>query len=131
MQLFQEKKLWHRCFTCKFSEIFKKTYFVEHACSNTWVKWTKNIVFTKSIRRKIVEVLFSAVADMWTYNFSKKWLRHWYFSMKTGKFYRTSILQTNAGRLLLISCDIFSVLLTLSMINQFSHSMEIMLVLCQ
>ena len=46
------------------------------------------------------------------------------FSMKIGKFYRTSILQNNASRLLLISCDIFN-LLASSVINQFSHSMKI------
>ena len=33
--------------------------------------------------------------------------------MKIGTFYRTSILQNNAARLLLISCDIFNVLLAL------------------
>ena len=65
-------------------------------------------------------VLFSAVADMWAYNFSKKGLHHRCFSMKMGKFYRTSVLQNNAARQLLISCDIFNVLLALSVINQFS-----------
>ena len=39
-------------FSCTFSEFFKKTYFVEHAQRDAWVKWTKKIVFTKSIRRK-------------------------------------------------------------------------------
>ena len=42
-------------------------------------------------------VLFSAVTHMWAYNFSKKGLYHRYFSMKIGKFYRTSILQNNAA----------------------------------
>ena len=36
----------------KFSKIFKKTYFVEHVRTDAWVKWTKKIVFTKSIYRK-------------------------------------------------------------------------------
>ena len=67
-------------------------------------------------------VLFSAVEDKWAYNFSKKGLHHRCFSMKIGKFYRTSALQNNALRLLLISCDIFNALLALSVINQFSHS---------
>ena len=39
-------------FSCKFSEIFKKTYFVEHALTDARVKWTKKLVFTKSIHRK-------------------------------------------------------------------------------
>ena len=39
-------------FSCKFSEIFKKTYFVEHARTDARVKWTKQLVFTKSIHRK-------------------------------------------------------------------------------
>ena len=30
-------------FSCKFSEIFKKTYFVEHVRTDAWVKWTKSI----------------------------------------------------------------------------------------
>ena len=52
-------------------------------------------------------------------------LHHRCFSMKIGKFHRISILQNNATQLLLISCDIFDVSLALSLINQFSHSMEI------
>ena len=39
-------------FSCKFSEIFKKTYFVEDARSDARVKWTKTIVLTKSIHRE-------------------------------------------------------------------------------
>ena len=38
--------------------------------------------------------------------------------MKIGKFYKTSIFQDNGARLLLISCDIFNVLLALPVINQ-------------
>ena len=49
--------------------------------------------------------------------------------MKIGKFYWISILQNNAARLLLISHGIFNVLLTLSVINQFSHSMWIYIVI--
>ena len=52
MQLYQERKLQH-LFSCKFSEIFKMTNFVEHVRTDAWVKWTKNIVFTKSIHREI------------------------------------------------------------------------------
>ena len=67
-------------------------------------------------------VLFGAVADMWAYNFSKTGLHHGCFSLKIGKFHRTSVLQNNAAWLLPISYDIFNVLLALSVINQFSHS---------
>ena len=30
-----------QAFSCKFSEIFKKTYFVEHFRTDAWMKWTK------------------------------------------------------------------------------------------
>ena len=70
-------------------------------------------------------VLFSAAADIWAYKLSKKGLHRKYFSMKIGKFYSASILQNNAARLLLISCEIINVLLALTVINQFSRSMEI------
>ena len=49
---FSRKKTLTQVFPCKFSEIFKKNYFVEHAQTDAWVKWTKKIVFTKSIHRK-------------------------------------------------------------------------------
>ena len=81
----------------------------------------KNCIHKIYSQENTGEGLFSAVADMWTYSFSKKGLYHRCFSMKFGKFYRTSILQNNAVRLLLISSDNFNVLLALSVINQFSH----------
>ena len=49
-------------------------------------------------------VLFSAVADMWAYSFSKMDFITDAFFMKIVKFYRTSFLQNNAARLPLISC---------------------------
>ena len=49
---FSRKKTLTQVFPCKFSEIFKKNYFVEHAQTDAWVKWTKKIVFSKSIHRK-------------------------------------------------------------------------------
>ena len=49
---FSRKKTLTQVFPCKFSEIFKKNYFVEHAQTDAWVKWTKKIVFAKSIHRK-------------------------------------------------------------------------------
>ena len=92
----------------------KKTYFVEHVWTDTWVRWTKKKFIHKIyLRRNTGDgVLFSAVAGMLAYSFSKKWLHHRSFSMKIGKFYITSILQNNAARLLLISCDILNVLFT-------------------
>ena len=117
MQLFQEGV---------FLYVFRKSYedLFCRTCPNRCLsKMNQKNVFTKSINSKIV--IFSAVADMWAYSFSKKGLRHRFFSMKIGKFHRTSILQNDAARLLLISGDIFCVLLALSVINQFSQSMEI------
>ena len=102
-------------FSCKFSEIFKKTYFVEHARADAWVKWTKKCIHKIYSQENIGDgVLFRVVSDMWAYIFSKKELHHKCFSMKIGKFYGTSILQNNAARLFLISCDICNVLLALS-----------------
>ena len=113
-------------FSCKFAKIFKKTYFVEHSRTDAWVKWTKKIVFTKSIhtKKEMTPFLVQLQTCGWAYSFSKKGLHHRYFSVKIGKFYRTSVLQNNAVRLLLISCDSFNVLLALPVRNQFSHSME-------
>ena len=123
---FSRKKTLTQVFPCKFSEIFKKNYFVEHAQTDAWVKWTKKIVFTKSIhtKKEMTPFLVQLQTCGWAYSFSKKGLHHRYFSVKIGKFYRTSILQNNAVRLLLISCDSFNVLLALPVRNQFSHSME-------
>ena len=69
-------------------------------------------------------VPLSTVAVMWVTVFQNG-LHHRGFSMKTVKFHRTSILRNNAARLLLISCDIFDVSFALSVINHFSHGMEI------
>ena len=49
---FFKKKTLAQMFSYKFSKIFKN-YFVEHVRRDAWVKWTKTIVFTKSIHRKI------------------------------------------------------------------------------
>ena len=123
---FKKKKTLAQVFSCKFAEIFKNTYFVEHVRTDAWVKWTKKIVLTKSIhtKKEMTPFLVQLQTCGWAYSFSKKGLHHRYFSGKIGKFYRTSILQNNAVRLLLISCDSFNVLLALSVRNQLSHSME-------
>ena len=49
---FSRKNTLGQVFPFKFYEIFKKTYFVEHAQTDAWVKWTKKIIFTKSFHRK-------------------------------------------------------------------------------
>ena len=78
----------------------------------------KNCIYKIYSQENTVDgVFFSAVADLWAYSFSKKRLHHRCFSMKSLKFYRTPILQNNAARLLLISCDIFNVSLALSVKN--------------
>ena len=100
------KKTLAQVFSTKFSKIFKKTYFVEHVRTDAWVKWTKKIVFTKSIYRKTP--VMTAAADICPCSFFQKGIHHRCFSMKIWKFYRI-FLQNNAARLLLISCDIFHV----------------------
>ena len=102
---FFKKKTVGQVFSCKFSKIVKKTYFVEHARTDAWVKWAKKNGIHKIYSQENT-VLFSAVSDMRAYSFSKMELHHRYISMKIGKFYRMSILQNNAARLLLISCDV-------------------------
>ena len=117
MQLFQEGVFLY-VFRNFYENLFCRT------CPNRCLsEMNQKTVFTKSINSKIV--IFSAVADMWAYSFSKKGLHHRFFSMKIGKFNRASILQNDSARLLLISGDIFNVLLALSVINQFSQNMEI------
>ena len=75
-------------------------------------------------------MIVSVLVELQTYGLiSKKGVHHRCFSMKIGKFYGISILQYNAARLLLICHGIFNVLLTLSVINQFSHSMWIYIVI--
>ena len=124
--IFSRKKTRAQVFSCKFSEIFKKTYFVEHTRTDAWVKWTKKIVFTESIHRE-TPVMVSFLVQLQTCGLTdfQKSDYHRCFSMKIGKFCRTSILQNNAARLILFSCDIFNVLLALSVIKQFCHSMKI------
>ena len=91
---FSRKKTLAQVFSCKFSEIFKKTYFVEQARLDARVKWTKKNCIHKIYSQENTGdgVLLSAVADMWTWNFSKKGLHRRCFSMKIGTFYRKSIL---------------------------------------
>ena len=55
-----------------------------------------------------VMVSFLVQSDMWAHELSKIELHHRCFPMKIGNFYRTRILQNNAARLVLISCDIHS-----------------------
>ena len=69
---FKRKKVWHRCFSCKFSEIFKD-YFVEHARTGFSEMNQKNYLHKIYSHENTGDgVLFSAVVDMWAYNLSKK-----------------------------------------------------------
>ena len=70
---FSREKTLAQVFSCTFSEIFKKTYFVEHSQTDAWVKWTKKIVFAKSIQREtpVMMSFLNAVANMWVYSFLK------------------------------------------------------------
>ena len=69
---FSRKKTLAYVFSCKFSEIFKKTYFAEHSRRDAWLKWTK-IEFTKSIHRK-TPVMASFLVQLQTcgLSFSKR-----------------------------------------------------------
>ena len=60
-------------FSRKLSEICKKTDYVEHVRTNAWVKWTTKKCIHKSYSQENTgdDILFSAVADMWPYSFSK------------------------------------------------------------
>ena len=69
-------------------------------------------------------VLFSAVADMQAYSFSKRESITDAF-LDSCEVLQNIILQKNAAGLLLIFCNIFNVSLALSVINQSRHSMEI------
>ena len=73
------KKLWQRCFPVRL--LFKKTYFVEHVRTDAWVIWTKKkIAFTIYLQENTSGgVVFSAVADMWTYSFPKWTLSQMFF----------------------------------------------------
>ena len=69
---FKRKKVWHRCFSCKFFEIFKD-YFVEHARTGFSEMNQKNYLHKIYSHENTGDgVLFSAVVDMWAYNLSKK-----------------------------------------------------------
>ena len=105
---FSRKKTPGQMFFCTFSEIYKKNM------PKRVLEWNepKNCIHKIYSQANTGDgVLFSAVSGMSAYSFSKKELHNRCVSMKNGKFYRTSILQSSAARLLLISCDIFNVLL--------------------
>ena len=84
---FSRKKTLAQVFSFKFSEIFKQNYFAEHACGCLNEMNQKNCSHKICSQENIGDcILFSAVADMCTYNSSKKQLHHRCFSMKIGKF---------------------------------------------
>ena len=96
------------------------------AWTDTWVKWTKTIVFTKSIYWE-TPVMASFLVQLQTRGltvFQKETPSHTLFH-ENWHVLQNINLQTNAARLLLISCDIFNALLALLVIDQLSHSMEI------
>ena len=84
---FTRKKTLAQAFSCKCSEIFKKTYFVEHVRTDRCLSgMIQKIVLRKSFYKKTqnIGVLFSAIADMWVYSFSK---RDWCFDASQMPFY--------------------------------------------
>ena len=64
MQLYQEKKLWHSCFPVSIPK------FLRPGCSS---EMNQRYCFHKIYLQENTGegVLFSAVADMWAYSFSK------------------------------------------------------------
>ena len=122
---FVKKKTLVQVFSCKFSKIIKKTYFVEHVWMDAWVKLFIKPVFIKSIYRK-TPVMASSLVQLQTCGFivfpkGTSWKVLFYENCEV----LVLVLQNNAARLFLISCDIFNISLDLSVMNQFSHSMEI------
>ena len=68
------KKTLAQAFSCKFSKIFKKTYFVEHVQTDVRMseKNQNNCIQKIYLKENTGDaVLFSIVTDMWTYSFSK------------------------------------------------------------
>ena len=65
--------IWYMCFPVSFSEIFKKAFFVVHVQTGCLSKLNqKNCVHKIYLQENIGDgVLFSAVADMCAYSFSK------------------------------------------------------------
>ena len=85
-----------------------------------WNEPKKNCIHKSYLQENTGDgVVISAVAGLL---FFQNGLYHRWFSMKIVKFYRTSFLQNNAARLLLIFCKIVNVSLALPLINQFSHT---------
>ena len=69
---FIRKKTLANSFSCKFSEIFEKTYFLGHIRADVLNDMNqKKLFLIYSHKNNSKDVLFSAVADMWAYSFSK------------------------------------------------------------
>ena len=95
VQLYQ-KETPAKTFSCKFFEIFEKTYFVEHIRADVRMKWTTKNCLIYSQESNGQENLFSAVADMWGYSFSKRYsitdaLLWKLWSFTESHFYRTPL----------------------------------------
>ena len=109
MQLYQEKKLWHRWFAGEvLSDINEK-----------------NCIHKIYLQENTGDGVFLAQLQTCGVTIFQSGIYHEYFSMNIVKFHRTSIFQNNDEQLLLISCEVFDVSPALSVINQFNHSMEI------
>ena len=117
------KKTLAQVISCKFSETFKKTYFAEHVRTDAWVKWTKKIYLQENTGDG---VLYSAVAEMWAYSFSKIDFITDAFLWKLWSFIEHQFYRT-----MLRDCfwfpDIFNISLALSVTNQFSLACSIIL----
>ena len=118
---FIRKKLRQRHFLVSFPKFLKRP-ILENISERMFERnEPKNLCLIYSQENNSKDGLFSAVADMWVYSFSKRDSIADAFLWKL-KFYRKSFLQNTAVRLLLISRNIFNLSLVLSAINQFIHS---------
>ena len=108
VQLYQ-KETPGKALSCVFSETFEKTYFVEHVQAENWLKQTKKeIVFYPFTRKHRSKTSFLMQLQTCGPTAFPKGHHHRFFSMKIVKFYRKSLLQPTAVRLLLIFCNIFN-----------------------
>ena len=116
---FIRKKLQLRRFPVSFPKFLKISilYTYPSGCLNEMNQKKLYLIYSQENTGE--DFLFSAVADIWAYSFSK---RDSITDAFLWKFYKKSFLQNTAVRLLLIFCNIFNLSLVLSAINQFIHS---------
>ena len=115
-------------FSCELCEAFGNTCFnrtspvAGFVFSETKVKMEKYIHTNIFTRKAPVMVSFLVRLQPWGLTTLLKSDSLLDVFVKFAKFYRISFLQKTAGRLVLISCNISDISLTLLAINQLSHN---------